>query len=94
MADRSVVAENFMRYVCEIDQFIDLRDVRSVLDRLWITLVGCGAIGRRVARIASVGLRMNVVGYDVVDIPEDLRREAGSSFAQETPVEEKRGVAH
>jgi hypothetical protein len=24
----------------------------------------------------------------------DLRREAGSSFAQETPVEEKRGVAH
>ena len=51
-----------------------------------LALLGCGAIGRRVARIAAVGLRMNVVGYDIVDIPEEARQDMGlSSFTQDLP---------
>jgi len=49
-----------------------------------LAVLGCGEIGRRVARIASEGLRMNVVGYDVADIPADVLREWGfSSFTKD-----------
>jgi phosphoglycerate dehydrogenase-like enzyme len=50
------------------------RDVRSRV----LTIVGCGAIGCRVAEIASAGLRMKVVGCDVRDLDVDrLRQEHG-----------------
>jgi lactate dehydrogenase-like 2-hydroxyacid dehydrogenase len=33
-----------------------------------LLIVGCGAIGRKVAKIASFGLGMKVLGYDVADL--------------------------
>ncbi len=43
-----------------------------------LTIVGCGAIGCRVAEIASAGLRMRVVGCDVRDLDVDrLRQQHG-----------------
>jgi lactate dehydrogenase-like 2-hydroxyacid dehydrogenase len=43
-----------------------------------LTIVGCGAIGCRVAEIASAGLRMQVVGCDVRDLDvERLRQQHG-----------------
>jgi phosphoglycerate dehydrogenase-like enzyme len=43
-----------------------------------LAVVGCGAIGRRVARIAAHGLGMRVVGCDVGDLDrESIQREAG-----------------
>ncbi|MFH0965151.1 MAG: NAD(P)-dependent oxidoreductase [Planctomycetota bacterium] len=49
-----------------------------------LALLGCGEIGRRVARIASGGLRMNVVGYDVADIPAAVLRQWGvTSFTKD-----------
>ena len=35
-----------------------------------LAVIGCGHIGLRVAHIASAGIGMKVIGYDVVDIPK------------------------
>ena len=43
-----------------------------------LTVVGCGAIGRRVARIAALGFRMRVTGCDVAELDDQaLRRDWG-----------------
>jgi phosphoglycerate dehydrogenase-like enzyme len=43
-----------------------------------LTIVGCGAIGRRVGEIASHGLGMKVVGCEVADLDvEKMQREFG-----------------
>lgn len=45
-----------------------------------LAVVGCGAIGRKLARIASLGLGMRVLGYDLsFKEPELLKREFGFS---------------
>ncbi len=44
-----------------------------------LTIVGCGAIGRRAARIAALGFRMRVTGCDVTAQEEAvLRRDWGN----------------
>jgi len=48
-----------------------------------LAVVGCGAIGRRVARIAAMGLRMQLIGCELLDVDhEQMRREYG--FARVT----------
>ena len=43
-----------------------------------LAIIGCGAIGRRVARIASHGLNMKVVGCEVMKVNvEQMQREFG-----------------
>lgn len=59
--------------------FFDFNDptVRGVeLRGKTLGLIGCGAIGRTVARIAAQGFGMNVVGFDpyLCDYPEYLQR--------------------
>jgi len=52
--------------------------VGSELRGKTLAIVGCGAIGRRVARIASSGFGMAVVGCEVADVDvEPLKRECG-----------------
>jgi phosphoglycerate dehydrogenase-like enzyme len=43
-----------------------------------LAMIGCGAIGRRVAQIAAFGFSMKVVGYDVAKLDaEKLKSECG-----------------
>lgn len=43
-----------------------------------LAVIGCGPIGRRVAQIASFGLRMKIVGCEVLDVDaEGMRRDCG-----------------
>lgn len=45
-----------------------------------LAIIGCGAIGRRVGRIAGVGFEMRVLGYDVAELDVALlQREYGFS---------------
>jgi phosphoglycerate dehydrogenase-like enzyme len=44
-----------------------------------LTVIGCGAIGLRVARIAALAFGMRVTGFDVVDVPGERQREHGVS---------------
>jgi len=41
-----------------------------------LVVVGCGAIGRRVAQIASFGLSMNVIGCDVIELDAAVMKKA------------------
>ncbi|MBI4578836.1 MAG: hypothetical protein HY718_03985 [Planctomycetes bacterium] len=50
---------------------------RELADKT-LAVIGCGPIGRRVAQIAAFGLRMKVVGCEVVDVNhEAMEREFG-----------------
>ena len=42
----------------------------------YLGIVGVGKIGRRIARIAR-GLNMNIIGYDIVPIDQQLARDVG-----------------
>ncbi len=45
-----------------------------------LLILGCGNIGRKVAKIASFGLRMNVIAYDVVKLDaEQMKSQFGIS---------------
>jgi len=45
-----------------------------------LAIIGCGSIGRRVARIAASGLRMKVVGCEIADVDaERMKRDSGFS---------------
>ena len=42
----------------------------------YLGIVGLGNIGKRLARLAR-GLNMNIIGFDVIPIPDDFAREVG-----------------
>ncbi|MEO9277616.1 MAG: D-2-hydroxyacid dehydrogenase [Nitrososphaera sp.] len=42
----------------------------------YLGIVGLGNIGKRLARLAK-GLNMNIIGFDVIPIPDDFVREVG-----------------
>ncbi len=43
-----------------------------------LLILGCGAIGRKTAKIASFGFGMNVIGYDVAQLDQDqLKKDYG-----------------
>lgn len=44
-----------------------------------LAVIGCGAIGLRVATIAALGLGMHITGFDVVPVPDERQREHGIS---------------
>ncbi len=45
-----------------------------------LAILGCGAIGRKVAKIAAMGLSMNVVAFDVAKLDaQQLKRDCGIS---------------
>ena len=44
-----------------------------------LLIVGCGKIGSKVAKIASFGFGMHVIGYDVVQVDHEKIRSAGFS---------------
>ena len=46
--------------------------VGSELKGKTLAIIGCGAIGKKVAKIASNGFGMRVTGYDVAEIKDDI----------------------
>ena len=60
------------RKVAEADQNMHRKEwkpsVGFELSGKTISIIGCGAIGRKVARICSFGFDMNVIGFDIAEL--------------------------
>ena len=46
--------------------------VGSELAGKTLAIIGCGAIGKKVAKISSMGFGMKVLGYDITEIKDDI----------------------
>ena len=46
-----------------------------------LAIIGCGAIGRKTAKIASAGFGMNVVGYDVIMVEDNIFNKLHTDFS-------------
>ena len=83
------VAEHAILLMGSLARNISIHD-RDMKDKQWkpaigkelkdkiLLIIGCGAIGRKTAKIASFGFGMNVTGYDVAQLDQDrLKKDYG-----------------
>lgn len=80
------VARQFAACINDNKNGIWKNRVGNELSGKTLVIIGCGNIGRKAANIAKLGFGMKVVGYDVVEIEDNIFDEFYTDFSQAVAV--------